>query len=158
MTLRDKIRRKTAQRYMSSKLIKVENSDIVASVFGSCDSNIGIVEAKFGVAINNRVADDGSDVIVISGDDENVANAAQAVRYLVKMAKYNEVITDQSVVYVCDTVTSGRAGELEDLGDDTICVTMKGKPIKAKTVGQKHYVNAIKKNTIVYYLHSRMLL
>jgi phosphate starvation-inducible PhoH-like protein len=65
------------------------------------------------------------------------------------MAKYNENINEQSVNYVCDMVVSGNSGELEELGDDTICVTMKGKPIKAKTVGQKQYVNAIRKNTVV---------
>ena len=135
---------------MSSKVIKVESSDIVASVFGSCDANIEIIEKKFAVAVHNRVADDGNDVIVVSGDNDGaVSYAAEAVRYLVKMAKYNENITDQSVIYVCDTVMAGKASELEDLGDDCICVTMKGKPIKAKTVGQKHYVNSIKKNTIV---------
>ena len=135
---------------MSSKLIRAESSDIVSAVFGSCDSNLDIIEKKFGVALHNRVADDGGEVIAVSGDDdEAVSKAAEAIRYLVKMAKYNGSITDQSVIYVCDTVTSGKSDELESLGDDTICVTMKGKPIKAKTVGQKHYVNAIKNNTIV---------
>ena len=135
---------------MANKIIKVESADIIASVFGSCDINIKLIEKKFGVSVHNRVADDGSDVIIISGDDEGfLSNATEAVRYLVKMAKYNENINDQSVVYVCDMVSSGNSSSLEELGDDTICVTMKGKPIKAKTVGQKHYVNAIKKNTIV---------
>ena len=135
---------------MGSKIIRAESSDIVSAVFGSCDANLDIIEKKFSVALHNRVSDDGDEVIAVSGeDDESVAKAAEAVRYLVKMAKYNGSITDQSVIYVCDTVMAGKYGELESLGDDTICVTMKGKPIKAKTVGQKHYVNAIKNNTIV---------
>ena len=135
---------------MSSKIIKVESGDVLAAVFGSFDSNIKLVEKKFGVSIHNRIADSGEDVIVVSGEpDENVILASKVVSYLVKMAKFNENITDQSVIYVCDMVTSGNMGELEELGDDTICVTMKGKPIKAKTVGQKQYVNQIKKNTIV---------
>ena len=135
---------------MSSKIIKVESGDIVASVFGSYDSNIKLVEKRFAVSIHNRIADSGEDVVVVSGDDdESVILASKAVSYLVKMAKFNENITDQSVVYVCDMITSGNMGELEELGDDTICVTMKGKPIKAKTVGQKQYVNQIRKNTIV---------
>ena len=133
-----------------NRIIRAESSDIVSAVFGSCDSNLDIIEKKFSVAVHNRVAEDGGEVIVVSSEDEDaVSLAAEAVRYLVKMAKYNGNITDQSVIYVCDTVMAGRSGELESLGDDTICVTMKGKPIKAKTVGQKHYVNAIKKNTIV---------
>ena len=135
---------------MSNKIIKADSADIVSSVFGSCDSNVKLIEKKFGVSIHNRVADDGGDVIIISGDDDgHVSDAAAAIRYLVKMAKYNENINDQSVIYVCDMVSSGNSGELEELGDDCICVTMKGKPIKAKTVGQKQYVNSIKKNTIV---------
>jgi phosphate starvation-inducible PhoH-like protein len=47
-------------------------------------------------------------------------------------------------------VEAGRQHELSDMGDDCICVTTRGKPIKAKTVGQRHYVNAIRKNTIVF--------
>ncbi len=135
---------------MSNKIIRVESSDIVSAVFGSYDTNLDIIEKKFSVSVHNRVAEDGGEVIVVSGEDEDaLALASETVRYLVKMAKYNGNITDQSVIYVCDTVMSGRSSELESLGDDTICVTMKGKPIKAKTVGQKQYVNAIKKNTIV---------
>ncbi len=135
---------------MSIKTIRADSSDIVASVFGSCDSNAELIEKRFGVSLHNRLSEDGDEIIIVSGeDDEAVIYAADAVKYLVKMAKYNENITDQSVTYVCDTVISGKKDELESLGDDTICVTMKGKPIKAKTVGQKHYVNAIKKNTVV---------
>ena len=135
---------------MKNRLIRVDSADIVSAVFGSCDSNLDIIEKKFGVSVQNRVADDGGEMIAVFAEDEEaVSLAAEAVRYLVKMAKYNGSITDQSVIYVCDTVMAGKSGELESLGDDTICVTMKGKPIKAKTVGQKHYVNAIKKNTIV---------
>ena len=51
--------------------------------------------------------------------------------------------------YAIDMVTAGQGAELEALGDACICVTAKGKPIKAKTVGQKQYVESIRKNTIV---------
>ena len=103
---------------MSSKIIRAESSDIVAAVFGSCDSNLDIIEKKFGVALHNRVTDDGGEAIVVSAENEEaVINAAEAVRYLVKMAKYNGNITDQSVIYVCDTVIDGRSGDLESLGD-----------------------------------------
>ena len=135
---------------MSNRVIKVESADVLSCVFGSYDSNVKLVEKKFGVAIHNRIAESGEDVIVVSGEaEESVILASKAVSYLVKMAKYNGNINEQSVGYVCDTVSSGNFGELEELGDDTICVTMKGKPIKAKTLGQKQYVNAIRKNTVV---------
>ena len=73
---------------MGSKVIKVEGDDIVSVVFGSCDANVEIVEKKFSVAVHNRVAEDGSDVIVVSGEDESlVSDAYAALKYLVKMAK-----------------------------------------------------------------------
>ncbi|MBQ7357404.1 MAG: PhoH family protein [Clostridia bacterium] len=135
---------------MSNKVIKVEGQNIISAIFGSFDANAKVIERKFGVVLNNRLADDGNDAIIVSGDDEGrVKQASDAVAYLVKMAKYNEDINEQSVIYICDMVTAGSVSELDNLGDDCICVTMKGKPIKAKTVGQKQYVRAIQKNTIV---------
>ena len=135
---------------MSTKIIKVENGNIIASVFGSCDSNIRIIEKAFSCRINNRICDSGDDAITVSCDDEdNLKLAFDAVSYLVRMTKYNENITDSNVAYVVEMVKGGAGSQLEELSDDTICVTVKGKPIKTKTVGQKMYVNAIKKNTIV---------
>ena len=60
----------------------------------------------------------------------------------------NSVITDQTVDYVISTVLDNRTSELNELDDDCFCVSAKGRPIKAKTVGQKRYVNAIKSNTV----------
>ena len=135
---------------MSTKIIKVENGNIIASVFGSCDSNIRIIEKAFSCRINNRICDSGDDAITVSCDDEvNLKLAYDALSYLVRMAKYNENITDSNVAYVVEMVKGGESSQLEELSDDTICLTVKGKPIKAKTVGQKMYINAIKKNTIV---------
>ena len=54
---------------MSSKIIRAESSDVVAAVFGSCDSNLDIIEKKFSVALHNRVSDDGDEVIAVSGED-----------------------------------------------------------------------------------------
>ncbi len=135
---------------MSSLIIKPESRSDIAAVFGSFDANLKLIEKRYSVSVHNRISESGEEMVYVSGeDDKAVSDAAAALRYLLKMAKYNENITDQSVIYVCDMVSSGSMNELEELGDDCICVTMKGKPIKAKTVGQKQYVNSIKKNTIV---------
>ena len=105
---------------MSNKVVKVDSADVLATVFGSCDANVKLIEKKFGVSIHNRISDSGDDVIVVSGDDDGCVSQAYAtVQYLVKMAKYNENINDQSVLYVCDMISSGSSGELEELGDDT---------------------------------------
>ena len=135
--------------FMEQKTVKIGNSDKTAAIFGSCDENVKLLEKKFGVDISNREVDDGDAVVISGGDRDAVSNAAAAMAYLVDVADYNSSISDQTVNYVSDMIADGRGHELSRLGGDCICITAKGKPIKAKTVGQKYYIDAIKKNTIV---------
>ncbi len=135
---------------MEQKTVKIENSEMTSRIFGSFDANVRMIEASFGVQIYNRSDDDG-DAVMISGEGrDGVELAAQAVKYLGDMAKYNDTISDQQVGYVIDMIKDGRAGELSSFSGDCICITAKGKPIKAKTIGQKNYVGAISKNTVVF--------
>ena len=134
---------------MNRKIIKMANTDATAKIFGSFDSNVRLIESHFSVSIRNRESE-GGDSIIIEGEDEAlVASAAQCVEYLHGLSAKTDVLTEQSVQYAIDMVHAGEGGALANLGDDCICVTMRGKPIKAKTVGQKQYVDSIRKNTIV---------
>ena len=135
---------------MTQKTVKIENSELTARLFGSYDVNARMVERAFGVTLRNRTTDEG-DAVLISGEDERaVAEAADAVRYMKEMVRHNDVLTDQQVGYVIDTLKEGKSGELAALSGDCICITTRGKPIKAKTAGQKQYVDAIEKNTVVF--------
>ena len=134
---------------MEQRVIKVASSEDTAAIFGSYDVNVRAVEQTFGVQIHNRATDDGGDSIIVTGADrEQINKGAAVIEYLANMIKYSP-LTEQSVRYVIDMVDSGKSRELAELGDDCICVTTKGKPIKAKTVGQKQYVEAIRKNTVI---------
>ncbi len=132
---------------MIQKSIPTSTSEETARIFGSYDVNARQIEKAFGVTLHNRATDIG-DSILIGGEEADVHKAAQTVEYLKKMAAYSE-LSEQSVGYVIDMIADGRAGELSTLDDDCICVTNRGKPIKAKTVGQKKYVELIRRNTIV---------
>ena len=135
---------------MEQKTVKIENSELTARLFGSFDVNVRTLEDAFGVRIQNRAGED-SDAVTVSGEDaEDVRMAAEAVRYLKDMARYNEFVTEQQVGYVVDMIRDGRGEELSGLEQDCICITTRGKPIKAKTVGQRRYVDAIEKNTVVF--------
>ena len=135
---------------MEQKTVKIENSEITSRIFGSFDANVRMIEASFAVQIYNRSDEDG-DAVMISGESrDGVELAAMAVKYLGDMARYNDIISDQQVGYVIDMIKDGRAGELTSLSGDCICITAKGKPIKAKTIGQKNYVGAISKHTVVF--------
>ena len=67
---------------------------------------------------------------------------------LLGLAGRKETITEQNVRYIINLVKAGNEEHINDIARDVLCVTAKGKPIKPKTLGQKRYVDAIKKNTI----------
>ncbi len=136
---------------MAERKIKTSSSDVTARLFGNFDKNVRRIEEEFGVRISNtqNQSDDG-DTILISGDGDAVSMAADALDYLKRIVSFGEEPTDQSVDYVIGMVKEGRVGELADFDDDCFFVTAKGKPIKAKTVGQKKYIDLIRKNTVVF--------
>ena len=134
---------------MNQRIIKVENAETTSLIFGAYDVNLRIIEDAFPVSLRNKSGEDGTDAIVISGESMDQVNlAAAAVEYLRDMVRHTTEITEQSVRYVVDMMSSGNAGELTSLGSDCILVTAKGKPVKAKTAGQSRYVEAIRKNTV----------
>ena len=135
---------------MEQKSLRIENSEITARLFGSFDINTRMIEKAFSVSIRNRSGEEGDAVSVLGESAESVQLAATAIEYLIKLAHSNETLTEQQVGYVISMVHDGKENELESLDGDCICITTRGKPIKAKTVGQKRYVDAISKNTVVF--------
>ncbi len=136
---------------MPEKIILTDSPEQTAILFGELDANLEKLERSFGVTIRSRdsVNTNGSAVSVNGAELASVERAVDALGYLKRMAKLNNALTEQNVDYVIDMVSDGKKNELSELDDDAICLTTRGKPIKAKTVGQKKYVNAIKKNTVV---------
>ena len=131
------------RRDLTEQTISIERMEDAVDIFGSFDENIKIVEHELSVAVVNR---DGE--LKISGEAENVMYAVKAVQGLLTLAGRKESITEQNVRYIINLVRAGNEAHIDDIARDVLCVTAKGKPIKAKTLGQKRYVDAIKKNTI----------
>ena len=135
---------------MEQRMIRIESSELTARLFGSYDINVRMLEKAFDVTVRNR-SDEEGDAVTVSGEDADaVRMAAEAVKYLKDMAGYNETLTEQQVGYVIDMMKAGQERELAGLDRDCICITTRGKPIKAKTVGQKRYVEAITNHTVVF--------
>ena len=128
---------------MIEQTINMERVEDIIDLFGSFDENIKLIERELGVTVVNR-----DDQLKISGEAENVLYAVKAVQGLLNLAGRKETITEQNVRYIINLVKAGNEGHIGDIARDVLCVTAKGKPIKAKTLGQKRYVDAIKKNTI----------
>ncbi|MBQ7604424.1 MAG: PhoH family protein, partial [Clostridia bacterium] len=96
--------------------------------------------------------DDGeSSVIAVTADDEQSASqAVEVISYLAKAARINGTVTENDVNYAVSAVRGGHASELTFIESETLCLTVRGKPIVPKTAGQKRYVDLIEKNTVVF--------
>ena len=128
---------------MIEQTISIERIEEVIDIFGSFDENIKLIEHELDVSVVSR-----DDQLKISGEAENVLYAVKAVQGLLGLAGRKETITEQNVRYIINLVKAGNEEHINDIARDVLCVTAKGKPIKPKTLGQKRYVDAIKKNTI----------
>ena len=135
---------------MAEQIVMTKSSEETSALFGAFDVNARAIEKAFGVHIHNR-NDDAScgDCIVVSGEEMAVDCARRALEYLYRMTGEGEVLSETTVDYVIALIRDGldRSGEL--YSKDVICLTSRGKPIKAKTVGQRRYIQLIRDNTVV---------
>lgn len=128
---------------MTERTINAERIEQLISVFGSFDENIKRIEQAFGVHVANRGTE-----LKIQGEVEAADKAARALEALMSLAAKGEPIDDQRVRYLISLVNSGNEDKVGEIAKDVVCITAKGKPIKAKTLGQQKYLKAIGKNTI----------
>ena len=125
------------------RIVNAERLEDVIAVFGSFDENIKRIEDAMGVRIINRSTD-----LKVSGDEEMVDKAVRTLEGLLALASKGEIIDEQRVRYLITLVSEGNDAQVEQMTKDVVCITAKGKPIKAKTVGQQKYMKAIAKNTV----------
>ena len=112
-------------------------------MFGNFDENIKLIENEWNVKVLNR---DGE--IKILGEEEDAFAAQSCLKALITLLNKGEKLTDQTVRYVISLTHEGNLSSIEQLTSDCIVITSRGKPVKAKTLGQKKYIEAIKNNTI----------
>ena len=127
------------------RLIEVEKMEHLINLFGSFDENVRLIEKELDVAIINR----GSE-IKVAGEPDGVDRALSTIQNLLAIAARGDSIGEQEVRYVLSQIEAGNAEQLEELGKDVICISTRGVPIKAKTLGQKQYVNSMRDSTIVF--------
>ena len=131
---------------MFEKTIGDISLDFALKLFGTLDANLETIESAFSVRVSGR---DGE--IRISGDNSSDVNmAASCISQLERISAMSETIDENSINYVISMVREERESELGAIYTDCICLTNKGKPIKAKTVGQQKYVDAINASTVVF--------
>ena len=121
---------------MAERRIPFEEVDLISGLFGSFDSNIRILEDEYHVTAVNRGGE-----LKLTGDDEaKVEAAARAVQGMLVLLKKGEQLNEQNIHYVISMVNEGADRKLSKLMADAICITSRGKPVKAKTLGQEAWL------------------
>ena len=128
---------------ITERIVNAERVEDLIAVFGSFDENIRRIEENLHVTIVNRGTD-----MKVTGEADAVDKAARTLEGLLALAAKGENIDEQRVRYLITLVKEGNDAQVAKMAKDVVCITAKGKPIKAKTVGQQEYMKAIMKNTV----------
>lgn len=123
--------------------IETPDFDVLIKLFGPYDENVNEIKRKLNVDVLNVKGE-----LCFSGDEKDVELAGQVVRKIIEFINKEDAIDIGRVTYLCDCARDGRLDEVDQLLNDVVAVTTRGKLIKSKTVGQKKYVEAIKKSIV----------
>jgi len=115
------------------------------SLFGPQDKFLKQIEARTDAKIFSRGAE-----LVVQGSSGQVERLQHLFQVLLQLVRKGYALSERDVVYACELAQTFRAEELLDLFHGEIATTYKGKPIRPKTIGQKHYVTTIRKKDIVF--------
>ncbi len=128
----------------TEEILNIERMEEIVSLFGSFDENILKIEKQYSVTVTSH-----GSYIKVKGEPEQVSRAIRAINGLLSLINNGEQLSDQNISYVMSLVGEDEEDKIHDFArSDCICINAKGKPIKAKTYGQKKYLDAIKDNTV----------
>ena len=130
---------------LAERSLELDSIELAAAIFGSGDQNIHLLEKEFRVTAVCR-----GSVLRFTGEQKDVDAAARAVDGMVTLMENHTPLEEQTVRYCISLAHGGEEKRLRELTDDFVAVTAKGRPIHPKTLGQKEYLAAIRKNAITF--------
>lgn len=125
--------------------IDINDINLLSIVFGKLDENIGLIEKELDVSIKSK-----NDKVIICGDEEKVEDATLLLKNLIETARKQDSLSLSDVRYSISLIKNNEKRPVSELLKDTVVYTSMGKPIRAKTLGQKRYIDAINNNDIVF--------
>ena len=128
--------------------VKFTNFDIFRIVIGSNDRNIKVLNALLNINIFSK----GEDIFVDTADSDLISLLERIFETLILVAQNNVVVSERDVLYIAKLSEDMSPSDIADIYVNRLLVTktVNGKPIYAKTINQKHYINAINKNDLVF--------
>ena len=125
--------------------VEVPSQEALIALYGSFDENMQVLESECGVKI--RVSDR---ELTVEGEDAHVQVAVAVLDKMLEMIARKEPIDKSRVRYAVSLAREGQADLISQMMGDVVLVTHRGKQIKCRTVGQKKYIDAIRKNAVVF--------
>ena len=132
---------------MDEQLIQlhVEDPNEAVMLLGISDQNLKLIEEALNISILTR-----GDTIALSGEEENRDSARTLLEQLLKVIRKGVNINQRDVSTAIEMVKSGTIEYFAELYDEEIARNSKGKAIRAKTIGQREYVHAIRTRDLVF--------
>jgi len=127
------------------KSIEINDINLMSILFGKLDENIALIEKELGLIIKSK-----ADKIFISGEEDAVEDGAVLLTNLVETARQQNSLSLSDVRYAISLIKNNEKRPVAELLKDTLVYTSMGKPIRAKTLGQKRYIDNINNNDIVF--------
>lgn len=134
-----------AVKAKATQTVDIRSVDKLVQILGAFDENLNVLSRT--LAITAYVE---GTKIRLEGEQESVNVAAKTLQALLSLANAGEEIDESRLAYCIELAKEGKQDEIALLGEGVVAITSRGKQIKCKTVGQKAYVDAIKKNTVVF--------
>ena len=128
-----------------TEIVDTRSVDRLARVLGTFDENLNFLTRTLGV---NAYVEGVK--IRLDGAQEEVALGAKVLTAMLKIVDAGEEIDEGRLIYLVELAKEGKEDQIVELGEGVVAVTARGKQIKCKTVGQKTYVDMIRKNTVVF--------
>jgi phosphate starvation-inducible protein PhoH and related proteins len=125
--------------------LQLENTTEAASLFGPNDTFLKVIEEKLNVNIVTRGED-----ILVSGEMDKAFMVEEILFVLLKLVRKGIKISERDIVYAVQLAEKNMLDELSELYEEDIAATAKGKPIRVKTLGQRHYIKAMRKRDLVF--------
>lgn len=125
--------------------LQLANPNEAISLFGNADMNLKVIEEELNVKIVTR-----GETVRVSGSDENAQQARDVLENLLFVIRKGISISQREAFYAMQMAEKGTLEYFRDLYDEEISKNVKGKSIRVKTLGQRHYINAIKSRDLVF--------
>ena len=125
--------------------VQLKNSNEAIALIGNADANLKVIEQELGVSIITR-----GETVYVSGDLEHVEIVGSILEALLYVIRKGINISQRDVMYAIQMAKKGTLEYFKDLFEEEIGKNSKGKSIRVKTIGQRHYISSMKKNDLVF--------